>query len=264
LDFEKFSYHLVWAREGSMTAQEEAGTAEYRAIYQQTLRDLTPLQKIEIARKGDDSLKCALCFDHDPHVIIALINSTGFGLAQARLVAAHHQRTEALEYLTRNPSFAGDHKVQMNLRRNPSTNALILSRLSRNKTLYQLYTLSSTQEVNERATTQARAALRQKYERSSPEQQAAFIIRTEGRCLRFFYKLGMETETARLFEHHKFASFVLVRNLLSFPGLPPEVLRGMSRAPFIWRLQGFRRQILHHTNCPPDVRARGGFRSERK
>lgn len=239
--------------------KKQSSEANFREVYQTTLRELPQSARVQAARSASGLIINAFCFDADHHVIIALIQNEAFGLTQARLVAKHHHTAAGLEYLTRTPSFVADVSVKTNLLRNRGASHLVLQRVFRSLDLFRLHNIARGQESTEQAMMQAREALRSKFEVSSPDQKARFIIRTEGRCLRFFYRTKLGTETAELLGAHRYISFILVRNLLSFPGLPAEVLRGMSKSPIIWRNQAFRRRITGHSNCPYDVKQKAGL-----
>lgn len=232
---------------------------EPRKIYQETLRFFPEYERIEMAKTAEGRILKALCFDPSYRVILTLMDNLLFGMIQARLVAKYHHSEVGLEKLTRIPNFVSDHAVQGGLFRNRASSKVVLTRAFSNLTLFRLHNVAAGQEANQHVMMQARDALRIKFEQSTPEQRAYFIITTEGRCLRFFYRIKLGPETSEILGAHQFISSILVRNLLVFPGLPAVVLRGMSKSLIIWRNPDFRRRILGHTNCPYDVKRKSGY-----
>ncbi|PIR94336.1 hypothetical protein COT97_01850 [Candidatus Falkowbacteria bacterium CG10_big_fil_rev_8_21_14_0_10_39_11] len=236
-----------------MTApnQPDIRSAQFYVKYIQTFD--VPF-RILIAKSADLVQLRALCHEVNAQVIRHVIDHQHFGLDHARLLAQHHHTQFGLEYLTRKPAFANDNAVRAALFKNNGSSKLVLDRCFRTLNLFRLNNLAVGREANEKTMMYARDTLRTKFDQSTPDQKTQFIIRTEGRCLRFFYQMQLDAETADLLGKHMYSSFILVRNLLSFPGLPPEVLRGIFRSPIISKHQGFRQRILSHTNCPADVR----------
>jgi hypothetical protein len=233
--------------------------AEPRRIYQEILQFFPEPDRMEMARTVEGRLLKAMCFEPSYRVILALIDNMLFGMIHARLVAKYHHSEVGLEKLTRVSNFVSDHAVQAGLFRNRASSKVVLNRAFSKLTLFRLHNIAAGQEASEHVMMQARDALRIKFEQSSPEQRAYFIITTEGRCLRFFYRIKLGPETSEILGAHKFSSFILVRNLLVFPGLPAVVIRGMAKSLIIWRNPEFRRRILGHTNCPYDVKRKGGY-----
>jgi len=236
------------------TAMSQPEPVNYRQIYHQILNHLSIDERVAMALGAVGDLLQAFCFDQNEQVIIAVISNQTFGLEQARLIAEHHHNGASLDHLTKTPNFISDSAVRSHLLKNRASTALVLKRIFLILDLFHLHNVASGQEATEQAKMQARDALRKKFDQSTPEQRVHFIINTEGRCLRFFYKMKMGPETADLLGKHEYTKFILVRNLLVFPGLPPQVLRGMSKSPVIWRNNEYRRRILGHTNCPMDVK----------
>ena len=236
-----------------------AHEAEPRRIYQEILRFFPENKRIEMARSAEGKILKALCFDPSYRIILALIDNLLFGMIHARLVAKYHHSEVGLEKLTRTLNFVSDRAVQRGLFQNRGSSKNILNRTFSKLTLFRLHNVASGQEARQHVMMQAREALRMKFKQSTPEQRAYFIITTEGRCLRFFYRIKLGPETSETLGAYQFTSFILVRNLLVFPGLPAVVIKGMARSLIIWRNPDFRRRILAHTNCPYDVKRKGGY-----
>ncbi|HCC23346.1 TPA: hypothetical protein DF272_04165 [Candidatus Falkowbacteria bacterium] len=229
----------------------------HQELYRQTVRDLPLSEKLHLARGAVGDLLKVLCHDQNAEVIIALLENPEFGLTHARIVAKHHHTAAGLEILTRKPTLVADSEIKTDLHRNHASTELVLTRSFHSLNLIRLHNIAGGHEAAEHAKLLARDALRAKFDQSSPDQQAQFIITTEGRCLRFFYQTQFKTETVEFLSKHCYLSFILVHNLLIFPGLPPAIVRAIFRSPVIWRNLEFRRRILGHTNCPTDVKIKG-------
>ena len=228
--------------------------AEHRRVYEETIRGLSLSVKIHLAQTSGDDELCAICLDPNPEVIRAAIQNSSFGPRHAQLVAKYHHSGAGLEYLTGFPAFVSDTAVKSGLFKNSFSTEVALRRCFSTLSLFLLNNLSEGRESTEKTTKLARLFLREKFDNSSAEQCADFIIRTEGRCLKYLIGLRIKHETAKILSRHTFTSLLLVRNLLVFPGLPPEVLRGMTKSIFVWNHPEFKKRVLGHQNCPADIK----------
>lgn len=242
-----------------METMEETGKAreeDSRKRYEQELRHLSLGEKISRARTASGEELSAFCHDPDAKVIHALLENPAFGLTQARLVSKYHYSGAGLEFLTKRPIFVADDGVRRLLFRNQFTPDNVLFRCFSAQNLFSLFSFVFGHEMTEKAKQLARQALRKKFEESSAELCADFVVKTEGRCLQYLIGLHFKVETGRILAHHQYTSMILVRNLLIFPGLPPEIIRGISKSNMVWRNHEFKKIILGHSNCPSDVKKR--------
>lgn len=240
------------------TMEETRKTREedFRKKYELDLKHLTLGERISRARTAAADELSALCHDPDAKVVHALLENPSFGLTQARLVASHHHSSAGLEFLTKRPIFVTDDGVRRLLFRNQFTPDNVLFRCFGAQNLFSLFSFVFGHEMTEKAKQLSRQALRKKFEESPAEQCADFVVKTEGRCLQYLIGLHFKVETSRILAHHQYTSMILVRNLLIFPGLAPEILRGISKSNFAWKNHEFRKMILGHSNCPSDVKKR--------
>ena len=239
-----------------MTENEKHQTkdAEHLRVYEQKIRGLSLAMKILLAQTASGDELSALCFEPNPKIIRIAIQNPSFGKRQAQLVAKHHHSGSGLEFLTSFPLLVSDAAVKSGLFKNSFSSEVVLRRCFGTLSLFDLNNLSAGHEATEKSTKLARLFLREKFDNSSPEQCADFIIRTEGRCLKYLTGVRINHETAKILSRHAFTSLLLVRNLLIFPGLPPEVLRGMTKSIFVWNHPEFRKRVLGHQNCPFDIK----------
>jgi hypothetical protein len=227
--------------------------AEYHRVYAQ-LRFKTHSERLNLAREADGDTLCAMCLDPNPQIIIATINNSSFGPVQARLVARYHRSLIGLDYLVKNPSYARDAGVRQALFRNPISSRSVLNKCFANMNLFTLMRLAMGHEASQHTVKQSRLRLRQGFSQATPEECAHFILQTEGRCLRFLYGLTFKDPTKDILAKQTYTSFILARNLLNFPAVPPDIVRALAKSPIIWRHPEFRRRILGHRNCPADIK----------
>jgi len=237
--------------ESVLTREEGSGK-----MYELNLRHLTLGERISRARTAKDEELSAFCHDPDAKVIHSLLENPLFGLTQARLAARHHHSSAGLEFLANRPMFVTDDGVRRLLFRNQFTAENVLNKCFAAQSLFSLFSFVFGHEMTEKAKQLARRALRKKFEENSAEACADFVIKTEGRCLQYLIGLHFKVETSRVLAHHQYTSMILVRNLLIFPGLAPEIIRGISKSQMVWKNHEFRKMILGHSNCPSDVKKR--------
>lgn len=230
--------------------------AEHRKTYEQKMRGLALAMKLYLAQTAGGDELSAICLDPNPEVIRAAIQNPHFSREQAQFVAKYHHSGSGLEFLTSFPLFVSDAAVKSGLFRNSFATEVTLRRCFEPLSLFAMNNLADGHEATEKAIKLARLALREKFDESSAEQCADFIIRTEGRCLKYLIGIKLKHETAKILSWHAHTSLLLVRNLLIFPGLPPEVLRGMTKSIFVWSHPEFRKRVLGHQNCPADIKVK--------
>jgi len=238
--------------------KEHTSLADARRVYEEKFRHMPLSEKLAFIPLASPSDFRALCLDPNPQVINALASSGRFNTEHARLVASNHHDSRGLERITRPAAIAGDKGVQGGLFRNPTSTVPVLRRSFVTMTLYELLAVAQGRESTEFTTAQAREALRDKFDQSSPDAQVQFIVSTEGRCLRFFTGLFLGKTAARALAAHIAAtpavSSLLLRNLLIFPSVPPEVVRAIVKSPVTQRDRDLRMRALAHRNCPSDAK----------
>ncbi|MEK7511731.1 MAG: hypothetical protein AAB575_01825 [Patescibacteria group bacterium] len=227
-----------------------------RKKYEQELRHLSLGERISRAMTATGEELLAFCHDPEAKVICALLRNPAFGLREARFVAGHHCSSAGLEFLANRPLFINDDGVRRLLFRNQFTADHVFAGCFATQNLFALHNFASGYEMTEKGKGLVRRALRKKFTESPAETCADFVVKTEGRCLKYLIGLHFKVETSRILAHHQYTSMILVRNLLIFPGLAPEVIRGISKSAMVWKNHEFKKMILGHSNCPSDVKKR--------
>ncbi|MEM1204289.1 MAG: hypothetical protein AAGN66_13745 [Acidobacteriota bacterium] len=182
--------------ERSSSSDAEGGG--WRRHFERELRPLSVDQRCELAQRSEGDELRALCFDPHPKVAMALVESTGFGLEHARLLARHHRSSQGLTALGRSAAFLRDQQVIGELFRNPQTPEALLDRILRGRNLHQLHALAVGHNATERVRKSARRSFRRDFMRSSAEECVNLILKTEGRCLSMLSGVALDGRTAAL------------------------------------------------------------------
>src|SRR5882762_9612293 len=141
--------------EGEPVASDEAASAP-RKLYETVLHQLAAEERAARAKAAEEPELSALCFDPLPAVVHALLDNPRFGLAQARLVAAHHRTAAGLEALGARAALAADAGVRRALLRNPQLPAGLLRRLHGGRRLLEQHKLVVSRDVPEQTRRVAR------------------------------------------------------------------------------------------------------------
>jgi len=235
----------------------DASELNYRRLYETRFRDLESGAREALARQATDSELFALTLDPLPSVIAALLDNPQFGLAHARSVAFHHYTDRGLEMLTRRAAFARDTHVQRRLLANPHTPDVVLDRVLRFKRLLEMYRFSIDRDLPERNRVRVRSRLRPQFMRAEPEDRAALIIKTEGRCLLGLSGCTFDARTTQLLCNHSFLSTLFIQNLARFPATPPVLIAKLLRSPTVQRQPPLRAMLARHPNAGGDAKRKG-------
>ena len=235
----------------------DASELNYRRLYETRFRDLESGVREALARQATDSELFALTHDPLPSVIAALLDNPQFGLAHARSVAFHHYTDRGLEILTRRAAFARDTHVQRRLLQNPHAPDVVLDRVLRFKRLLEMYRFSIDRDLPERNRVRVRARLRPHFMRAEPEDRAALIIKTEGRCLLGLSGCTFDARTTQLLCNHSFLSTLFIQNLARVPATPPVLIAKLLRSPTVQRQPPLRAMLARHPNAGGDAKRKG-------
>jgi hypothetical protein len=222
----------------------------FRGIYETRFRDL------DTGLRQDAALHCsggpelfALCLDPAPEVIASLLDNSHFGLDHARTVALHHKTPAGLEILARRAQLLRDQHVQRRLLQNQQTPDTVLERVLRLKRLLDIYRLSIDRDLPERNRTKIRTRLRPSFAHAEPEERAALIIKTEGRCLVALSGCTFDGRTTQILCNQSFLSTLFIQNLARFPATPPALIAKLQRSPMVQRQPQLRMLLARHPNA---------------
>lgn len=229
----------------------------FRRVYETRFRDLEVGERQEAARHASGSELLALCFDPSPRVIAALLDNDQFGLDHGRFVAVHHKTPEGLEILARRAQLVRDSHVQRRLLCNLQTPEVVLDRILRYKRLLDVYRYSIDRDLPERNRVRVRSRLRPAFMNADPDERAALIIKTEGRCLLGLSGCTFDGRTTQLLCNHSFMSTLFIQNLARFPATPPALLAKLLRSAPAQRQPQLRAQLLRHPSASSDMKRRG-------
>ncbi len=227
----------------------------YRRIYETRFRDLPA------GLRQDAALHCsggpelyALCLDPAPEVIAALLDNTHFGLDHARVVALHHKTPAGLELLARRAQLLRDQHVQRRLMQNMQTPDNVLERVLRTRRLIDIYRLSIDRDLPERNRGKVRARLRPCFAHAEPDERAALIIKTEGRCLVGLSGCTFDGRTTQILCNQTIVSTLFIQNLARFPATPPALIHKLQRSPMVQRQPQLRMLLARHPNASGEGR----------
>jgi hypothetical protein len=221
----------------------------YRRIYEQRFSELTEGEREDVAMHVTGSELFALCLDPTPRVVAALLDNSHFGLDHARVVALHHKTPQGLEILARRAQLVRDSHVQRRLLQNLQTPEAVLDRILRFKRLLDFYRLSIDRDLPSR--------LRPRFMNSEPEERAALVIKTEGRCLLGLSGCTFDGRTTQLLCGHSYTSALFIQNLARFPGTPPVLLAKLLRSGPAQRQPQLRALLLRHANVSGEFKRKG-------
>jgi hypothetical protein len=229
--------------------EPEAQTQTHRALYASTLRELSAADREARARVATEPELSALCFDPLPAVIHALLENPHLGLAQARLIAAHHQGL-GLDALTARAAFAADAGVRRALLRNPQFNAGLYRRLWGNRRLLEQYKVAVSREITEHTRRAARETMRQHFTTAAADERVELIFKTDGRCLQMLIGLPIDSKTTSLLVGKTYSSMQLVQNIARWAPAPPALIAHLLRQDLVRRSPTLRLLLERHPNAP--------------
>jgi len=228
----------------------------YRHIYETRFRQLDDSLREQAARHASGSILFALCLDPSPQVISALLDNARFGLDHARSVAQHHPNDRGIEILARRAQFLRDSHVQRRLLANIQTPDVVLDRVLRFKRLIDVYRFSIDHDLPERNRTRVRSRLKPIFTRAEPEDRAALIIKTEGRCLNGLAGCTFDQRLTQLLCGQTIVSTLFIQNLARFAATPPALISKLLRSPTVQRQPQLRALLSKHPNAGGEVKRR--------
>jgi len=226
-----------------------AAAPSHRALFEQRLRAQSEDQRAALARNAAEPELSAYCFDPVAKVIQAVFENPRAGLAQARLVAAHHGTAAGLERVAASAAFAGDAGVRRALLQNPLLPASLFRRLWGGRRLHELYLVAESREAPEQTRSMAKEALRAGFNQRTADEKAELILRTEGRCLLMLAGLTVDGHTTQLLCRHSYTSTLLIQNLARWSAAPPQLLAHLLRQEAVRRNVQLRLLVERHPNA---------------
>lgn len=243
------------------TASEHALPADdelnYRRLYETRFRDLPQAERERAARQASGGELFALCLDPTPQVLAALLDNPTFGLAHARQAASHHLNDRGLEILARRAALLRDSQVKRRLLQNPHTPDVVLERVLAMERLPAIYRASIDRDLPERNRVRVRARLRPHFTRAEPEDRAALVLKTEGRCLAHLAGCTFDARTTQILCNHSAFSTLFVQNLARFSATPPALIAKLLRSPMVQRQPPLRMLLMRHPNAGSETRRKG-------
>jgi len=228
----------------------------YRHIYETRFRQLDVGLREESARHASGSILFALCLDPAPQVVAALLENARFGLDHARSLAQHHPTDRGIEILARRAQFLRDSHVQRRVLANIQTPDVVIDRVLRFKRLIDVYRLSIDRDLPERNRVRVRSRLRPIFTRAEPEDRAALIIRTEGRCLVNLSGCTFDARLTQTLCNQTIVSPLFIQNLARFGATPPALIAKLLRSPTVQRQPQLRTLLSKHPNASGDAKRR--------
>jgi hypothetical protein len=226
----------------------------HRQVYENFLRQLAPGERAAQARTAEEPDLSAFCFDPLPAVIHALLENPRCGLAQARLVAAHHGTPSGLEALAARAAFAADAGVRRALLRNPQLSAGLMRRLYGGRRLLEQQKLVDSHDLPEQTRRLARELLRARFPTAEPEERVEVIVKTEGRCLGSLAGLPVDGKTAALLCGRTYTSTLLVQNISRWAACPPPLIAHLLKQDLVRRSPPLKLLLQRHPNAPSEPR----------
>lgn len=253
------------AEEPELTAEEAAENAEddaedetaernYRQIYETLFRPMEKDARVAAAHNAEGSHIHALCYDADPQIIHALLSNPRFGLEHARAVAFHHRTSAGLDMIGKRSEFVADTGVQRRLLRNPQLPDQLLRKIVSPKLIMDIYKTAIDREIPERTRVMTREHLRKKFMLASADERAAFLFKTEGRCLILLVNCAIDAHTTQILCSKNTYTVLFIQNLARWSATPPPVLAHLLKQQLVKRNIGLKKMILKHPNCPSEAK----------
>jgi hypothetical protein len=234
-----------------------ADELNYRHLYETRYRDLEAGARENAARHASGSDLFALCLDPSPRVVAALLENSEFGLGHARALAQHHQTDRGLEILARRAQLLRDSHVQRRLLQNAQTPDVVLERVLRFKRMLDIYRMSVDRDLPERNRVRVRSRLRPYFTRAEPEDRAALVIKTEGRCLNSLAGCTFDSRTTQILCNLSTYSTLFIQNLARFSATPPMLIAKLLKSPSVQRQPQLRAMLVRHPNAGGEAKRKG-------
>ena len=235
-------------------AEDETADRNYRQIYETLFRPMEKDARVAAAHNAEGSHIHALCHDPDPQVIFALLTNPRFGLEHARAVAFHHRTSAGLDMIGKRSEFVADTGVQRRLLRNPQLPDQLLRKIISPKLIMDIYKTAIDREIPERTRVMTREHLRKKFMLASADERAAFLFKTEGRCLILLVNCAIDAHTTQILCSKNTYTVLFIQNLARWSATPPPILAHLLKQQVVKRNLGLKKMILKHPNCPSQAK----------
>jgi hypothetical protein len=236
------------------TEERAASTREYQRIYETVYHPMERDARIAAAKTVDGGDLLALCLDADPQVIHAVLTNPKAGLQHARMIAQHHRTHIGLDHVGRRNELISDRQVQRRLLVNPQLPDVLLRKIVGPKRLGDVYKIAVDREIPERSRVLTREALQKKFMVSSPDERAALLIKTEGRCLVVLVNCALDSRTTQLLTAKTTYTVLFIQNLARWTATPPVLLTHLLKQPLVRQNVGLRKMVLQHRNVPAETK----------
>ncbi len=222
--------------------------------YETLYRPMTRAMRIAAGKivTGDQLL--ALCHDPEPQVIDAILSNPRIGLDHARHIARHHRTASGLDHVGRRGLILRDLHVERNLLANPQLSDSLLRKVLGPKRLADQYTIALSREIPERTRLLTRELMQKKFLQATPDERAALIVTTDGRCLVVLVNCALDARTTQLLVSKRSYSALFVQNFARWSATPPALLAHLLRLPLVRQNIGLKKALLNHRNVPPEAK----------
>lgn len=226
-----------------------AEAATHRQLFEQTLHKLAVDERAAAARLAGEPELSAYCFDPMPKVIQAILENSRAGLAQARLIAAHHRNPIGLEAIASRVAFANDLGVRRGLLQNPQLPGTVFRRLWSSRRLAEQYLVATSRDAPEQTRRLARDVLRASFLQRTGEERVELILTTEGRCLALLAGLTVDGKTTALLCRRTYVSTLLIQNIARWSAAPPQLIAHLRKQDAVRRNAQLRLMLERHPNA---------------
>ncbi|MBX3188783.1 MAG: hypothetical protein KF819_17325 [Labilithrix sp.] len=235
-------------------AEEAEASRNYRQIYETTYRPMDRDARIVAATNADAEQLMALCHDPDPQIVHAILANAHANLNHARAISLHHRTQVGLEMVGKRADFLADAGVQRRMLRNPQLPDALLRRIVQPKLIMDIYKSAIDREIPERTRVKTRDLLRKKFMLASADERAAFLFKTEGRCLVLLVQCAIDAHTTQILCSKNTYTVLFIQNLARWSACPPAVLSHLLKQQLVRRNIGLKKMILKHPNCPAEAK----------
>ena len=231
------------------TSTEVADASTHRQLFEQTLHKLPVDERAALARLAQEPELSAYCFDPMPKVIQAILENPRAGLAQARLIAAHHRNPVGLEAVASRVPFANDLGVRRGLLQNPQLPGTVFRRLWSPRRLLEQFLVTTSRDAPEQTRRLARDVLRASFLQRTGEERVELILTTEGRCLALLAGLTVDGKTTALLCRRTYVSTLLIQNIARWSAAPPQLIAHLRKQDAVRRNPQLRLMLERHPNA---------------
>ena len=240
--------------EAAALARSEAGAREYKKLYETVYHPMQRDERVAAGLFEDGANLFALCFDPEPQVINSVLTNPKSSMEHARLIAVQHRTHVGLELVGRRSDMLSDSQVQRRLLSNPQLSDNLLRKIVNPKLLTDVYKIAVNREIPERSRVMTRELLQKKFMLASPDERAALLIRTEGRCLVLLVNCALDARTVQMLTSKTTYTVLFIQNLARWSATPPALLTHLLKQPVVRQNIGLRKQLLKHRNIPSEVK----------